>query len=136
MAKQELLATIRDRYQESSKKEKGRILDEFIAVIGHHRKYGNRLLAPTGYDAWKSPVVNGGRIYGEAVREAVIVVWEAADRICGKRLKAALSNLVDSMERPWASESRSCREGTSPRRRRVHPGPSAQAHQGHCGQPP
>ena len=33
------------------------------------------------------------------VREAVIVVWEASDRICGKRLKAALPNLVDSMER-------------------------------------
>ena len=31
MAKQELLATIRNRYQESSKKEKGRILDEFMA---------------------------------------------------------------------------------------------------------
>ena len=39
------------------------------------------------------------RIYDEAVREAVIVIWEAADRICGKRLKAALSHLVDSMER-------------------------------------
>ena len=41
----------------------------------------------------------GRRIYDEAVREAVIVVWEASDRICGKRLKAALPNLVDSMER-------------------------------------
>ena len=29
----------------------------------------------------------------------MIVVWEASDRICGKRLKAALPNLVDSMER-------------------------------------
>ncbi len=38
-------------------------------------------------------------IYDEAVREAVIVVWEASDRICGKRLKAALPNFVDSMER-------------------------------------
>ena len=37
MAKQELLATLRDRYRESSKKDKGRILDEFIAVTGHHR---------------------------------------------------------------------------------------------------
>ena len=99
MAKQELLATIRDRYQESSKKEKGRILDEFMAVTGHHRKYGIRLLAQTGYDAGKSPVVKGRRIYDEAVREAVIVIWEAADRICGKRLKAALPNLVESMER-------------------------------------
>ena len=31
--------------------------------------------------------MKGRRIYDEAVREAVIVVWEAADRICGKRLK-------------------------------------------------
>ena len=40
-----------------------------------------------------------GASYDEAVREAVIVVWEASDRICGKRLKAALPNFVDSMER-------------------------------------
>ena len=99
MAKQELLATIRDWYQESSKKEKGRILDEFMAVTGHHRKYGIRSLAQTGYDAGKSPVAKNRRIYDEAVREAVIVIWEAADRICGKRLKAALPNLVESMER-------------------------------------
>ena len=32
MAKRELLATIRDRYRASSKREKSRILDEFIAV--------------------------------------------------------------------------------------------------------
>ncbi len=32
----------------------------------------------------------GRRIYDEAVKEAVILVWEASDRICGKRLKAAL----------------------------------------------
>ena len=44
MAKQELLATIRDRYWASSKKDKSRILDEFIAVTGHHRKHGIRLL--------------------------------------------------------------------------------------------
>ena len=44
MAKQELLATIRDRYRASSKREKSRILDEFIAVTGHHRKHGIRWL--------------------------------------------------------------------------------------------
>ena len=43
--------------------------------------------------------MKGRRIYDEAVREAVIVIWEAADRIWGKRLKAALPNLVESMER-------------------------------------
>ena len=34
MAKQELVATIRDRYRRSSKKDKGRILDEFTAITG------------------------------------------------------------------------------------------------------
>ena len=83
MAKQELLATIRDRYrhrhQESYKKEKGRILDELMAVTGHHRKHGIRLLAQTGYDVGESPIVKGRRIYDEAVREVVIVIWEASD---------------------------------------------------------
>ena len=100
MAKQELLATIRDRYRASSKKDKGRILDEFIAVTGHRRKHGIRLLGQSGDDGEQQPAAKKGRrIYDEAVRQAVIVVWEAADRICGKRLKAALPHLVESMER-------------------------------------
>ena len=99
MAKQELLATIRGRYRASSKQEKSRILDEFIAVTGHHRKHGIRLLRQSRDDGEQQPAVKGRRIYDEAVREAVILVWEAADRICGKRLKAALPHLVESMER-------------------------------------
>ena len=99
MAKQELLITIRDRYRESSKKDKGRILDEFIAVTGHHRKHGIRLLGQSGDAGEKPSMIKGRRIYDEAVREAVITIWEAADRICGKRLKAALPYLVESMER-------------------------------------
>ena len=97
MAKQELVATIRGRYRQSSKKHKGRILDEFTAITGHHRKHGIRLLSGTADNQGKHVV--GRRVYDEAVREAVIVVWEASDRICGKRLKAALPNLVNSMER-------------------------------------
>ncbi len=99
MAKQELLATIRDRYWASSKKDKSRILDEFTAVTGHHRKHGIRLLGKLDDDGDPSHSVRGRRIYDEAVRAAVIVIWEAADRICGKRLKATLPHLVESMER-------------------------------------
>ena len=99
MAKQELLATIRDRYRESSKKDKGQIPGEFIAVTGHHRKHGIRLLGQSGDAGEKLPMIQGRRIYDEAVREAVILAWEATDRICGKRLKAALPHLVESMER-------------------------------------
>src|SRR5262249_31214914 len=39
------------------------------------------------------------RIYSDAVRKALIVLWEAADRICGKRLKAILPSLISAMER-------------------------------------
>ena len=99
MSKQELLATIRDRYRECSKKDKSRILDEFIAVTGHHRKHGIRLLGQLGGVEDAPRPVRGRRIYDEAVRETVIVIWEAADRIRGKRLKAALPHLVESMER-------------------------------------
>ena len=99
MAKQELLITIRDRYRESSKKDKGRILDAFIAVTGHHRKHGIRLLGQYGDAGEKPSMIKGRRIYDEAVREAVITIWEAADRICGQRLKAALPHMVGSMER-------------------------------------
>ena len=38
------------------------------------------------------------RLYNEAVRQALIVLWEAGDRICGKRLKAALPLLIGAME--------------------------------------
>ena len=75
MAKQELLATIRDRYRASSKKDKGRILDEFIAVTGHHRKHGIRLLGQSSDDGEQQPAAKKGRrIYDESVT----VVWEAA----------------------------------------------------------
>jgi len=33
------------------------------------------------------------------VRQAIILLWEAADRICGKRLKAVLPSLIMAMER-------------------------------------
>ena len=41
--------------------------------------------------------MTGRRLYGEAVPEAVIVVWELAYRICGKRQKAR-PHLVESFE--------------------------------------
>jgi hypothetical protein len=41
----------------------------------------------------------GRRVYGEAVREALILLWEASDRVCGKRLKVLLPVLIAAMER-------------------------------------
>jgi len=78
--------------------EKGRILNEFAVVSGYHRKHAIRLLRKRMEGAPRSVVVSR-RIYDEAVKETLVVVWEAADRICGKRSKAVIPNLVEAMER-------------------------------------
>jgi len=96
-AKNELIQVLKGRYHISMKKEKSRILDEFIALTKYHRKHAIRLLSERPeFPVDKKP---GNRIYNEAVREALIVLWEAGDRICGKRLKAVLPTLLESMER-------------------------------------
>ncbi|SEI20580.1 hypothetical protein SAMN05216228_11182 [Rhizobium tibeticum] len=41
----------------------------------------------------------GRRVYGDEVRAALVVVWEASDRICGKRLHPLLPTLIEAMER-------------------------------------
>ena len=55
-------------------------------MTGHHRKHGIRLLGQSGNDREQQPVKQGRRIYDEAVRQALIVVWEAADRLTGALL--------------------------------------------------
>ena len=97
-SKQELTEAIRHRYSGASKHEKTRILDEFIALTGYHRKHAIRVLTSNGQRATVERPCSW-RIYDEAVKEALIVLWEASDRICGKRLKAVLPILVESMER-------------------------------------
>ena len=97
-ARKEILAAVRVRYGQASRPEKGKILGEFAAVAGYHRKHAIRLLNPRT-DMGVKTVVEGARIYGEAVKAALVLLWETADRICGKRLKAAIPHLVGALER-------------------------------------
>jgi hypothetical protein len=96
-ARAEVLRALRERYQQAPKQEKTKVLDEFVAMAGCHRKHAIRLLTANG-SAGPGAVAGGRRTYDEAVREALIVLWEAADRICGKRLKAVLPSLVAALE--------------------------------------
>ncbi len=94
----ELVAAIAERYSRADKSERGRILDEFTAVTGFHRKHAMRLLR-VGQPKQRSGPRPGRRIYDDATREALIVIWEASDRICGKRLRPLVPILVEAMER-------------------------------------
>lgn len=94
--KKELIAALAKRYLQGSREEKSRILDQFVAISGMHRKHAMRLLRGTHNQVASRP---RPRIYDEAARQALIVLWESSDRVCGKRLKALLPTLVISMER-------------------------------------
>jgi hypothetical protein len=95
--KRELIEAIASRYHAATRVEKKAILDEFIKVTGYHRKHAIRSLKRTNRESAVS--APRSRVYDEAVRSALIIFWEAADRICGKRLKQAIPTLVDAMER-------------------------------------
>ena len=96
--RKELLAALRGRYVRASKSEKGAILDEFVALSGYNRKYATRILGNAASSDPAPPTKSTYRIYDDAVRESLIVLWEAADRICGKRLQAILPSLIESLE--------------------------------------
>ncbi|MBE0481261.1 MAG: hypothetical protein IBX68_09810 [Dehalococcoidia bacterium] len=88
---------IKGRYREGNRREKGKILGQFTQVTGYHRKSVIRLLTrgtgPPGRRRGRPK-----RYTGEVV-EALRIAWEAADRICGKRLKPFLPELVEALVR-------------------------------------
>ncbi|MGH7703723.1 MAG: integrase catalytic domain-containing protein, partial [Gemmatimonadales bacterium] len=94
----ELIQAVQERYKLGTRHEKRRILDEFIALTGYHRKHAIRLLADV-HPGCVDPHPPRERVYGKAVREALIVLWEASDRVCGKRLKPLLPILINALER-------------------------------------
>lgn len=97
-ARRELVVAASRRYAEANRQERGRILDELASLTGLHRKHAARLLRGGGAGARH----NSGprrRIYDDAVREALVVLWEASDRVCGKRLRPLVPILVEAMGR-------------------------------------
>ncbi len=95
--RKELIEAVGARYRSSPKSERKKILDEFVALTGCHRKHAIRTLSrePAG----EHDIVARNRVYDEAVRQAIIMLWEAGDRVCGKRLRALIPVLIDAMER-------------------------------------
>ena len=94
----ELLEAVAARYRAATRTGKGRILSEFAEISGYHRKHAERLLRRE-HVVDRSRPRPARRVYDQAVREALVVLWEASDRICGKRLKPLIPLLMPAMER-------------------------------------
>src|SRR5260370_6191634 len=97
-ARREITAAVVDRYRSAGRADKGLILDELCAVRGWHRKHAVRALA---IHVAISPEARRqrGRTYGATIRDALVALWEASDRICGKRLRVMIPTLLPSLER-------------------------------------
>ena len=95
--RRELKDAIRQRYQAATeRRERRQILAEMVRVTGYHRKHALRVL---NHSSTSPEPRRRERLYDEAVHQALAVLWEAADRICGKRLRVLIPVLVEAMER-------------------------------------
>lgn len=96
-SKHELAAALQGRYVQAGRREKGQILDEFVAATGYHRKRAVGLLRQGPPPARRG---SGGRppVYSAVVVGALRQVWEASGELCGKRLAPFMAELVPALE--------------------------------------
>jgi hypothetical protein len=97
-SKRELFAEIQPRYLKAKKAQKQKILDEFTAATGYHRKYAIRLLKH-GYLRRKSKPKGRRATYRGEVVQALEQIWEIYGRICSKRLHPYLPEGIKVLER-------------------------------------
>lgn len=120
-SKREYMARMQVRYLQASKREKGALLDEVVAVTGYHRRHAVRVLrhgrfpdptlaavqgiAPAGGGGHRRPRAQGGgrppgrpRVYSPVVVGKLRVVAQASGWLCGTRLAPFLPELVPALE--------------------------------------
>jgi len=91
---------VRERYRSAGREEKGRILDAQCATTNWHRKHAVRALRQhdtVGLDGVEAPQERRRR-YGATIKDALTALWEASDRVCGKRLKVMIPTLLPALE--------------------------------------
>jgi hypothetical protein len=100
-------AATRSRYQRASKKEKGKILAEFIELTGYHRVYARSVLRTVerklvreqpGRAQSKSATEKSRKVYDQQVLVALRQIWMILDYICGKRLVAIMPEMIRRLE--------------------------------------
>lgn len=87
-AKREYLEAIRSRYQKSTKKQKGLILNEYILVCGYNRKYAIKIL--NGKLEPRSQKPGPKSRYSPLIDFQLIKLWDEMSRICSKQMKVAI----------------------------------------------
>ena len=97
-SKDELVKAIHPRYLQANKTEKGRILDEYVAATGYHRKHAIRRLRQ-GIPEVRRERRGRKRTYTGDVVGHLVRIWKICGHICGKRLQPFLPEMVAVLER-------------------------------------
>ena len=87
--KRAVLREIRIRYANSTKKEKGKILDEYCKVCSYTRKHAIRVLNAKIHPRTHRPGPQSKYNQPEVVK-ALKELWVMMDQVCSKKLKLAL----------------------------------------------
>lgn len=82
------LKRMRERYQNAPKKIKTQILSEFCFNSGYSRKHGCRILNGSIEPRKRRPGPQAK--YGTEVVHHLVILWKAMNKICSKKMKAAL----------------------------------------------
>jgi len=100
-SKNELVEVVRSRYLKANKVEKQKILDEFTAATGYHRKHAIRVLKNKLqiHNRLKGKNKPYPRLYGSEVVQALEQIWEIYGHICSKRLQPFLPEAIRILER-------------------------------------
>src|ERR1700688_4283295 len=97
-ARREVVSAVAERYRSTRRTEKGRILDELCATTGWHRKHAVRTLRQHETRNGIQAPRERKRRYGATIKDALTALWEASDRVCGKRLKVMIPTLLPALE--------------------------------------
>jgi integrase-like protein len=109
-SKREYMARMQGRYLKATRQEKGRLLDEVVAVTGYHRRHAVRVLRHGRFPDPKLAALQGQpagvprpaggrpRVYSSVVVGALRRAAEASGWLCGKRLAPFLPELVPALE--------------------------------------
>lgn len=97
-ARREYLIEIRQRYKNSSRKEKGKILDEFCVVCDYGRKHAIRILNGSRKNLLRKP--GPATRYDTAFIEVLETLWIAMRRMCGKKMVRALPHWLPHNHAP------------------------------------
>ena len=96
--RREVVSAVAERYRSAKRTEKGRILDELCATTGWHRKHAVRALRQHETPNEIQAPRGRRRRYGATIKDALTALWEASDRVCGKRLKVMIPTLLSPLE--------------------------------------